>query len=64
MCSNYRAVTNLDLLASFFGVVRDPDATPPEFDPEIWPLGLAPIIRLDANGRRCAEAGNFGLPLS
>ena len=61
MCSNYRAVTNLDLIASFFGVVRDPDATPPEFNPEIWPLGLAPIIRLDSNGRRRVEGGNFGL---
>lgn len=61
MCSNYRAVTNLDLLASFFGIVRDPSATPPEFNPEIWPLGLAPIIRLDEKGRRRLEAGNFGL---
>lgn len=61
MCSNYRAVTNLDLIASFFGVVRDPGATPPEFSPEVWPLGLAPIIRLDENGRRALDAGTFGL---
>ena len=61
MCSNYRAVTNLDLIASFFGVVRDPHATPPEFNPEIWPLGLAPMVRLDESGRRRVEAGNFGL---
>lgn len=61
MCSNYRAVTNIDLLVSFFGITRDPNAPPPEFNSEVWPLGLAPIVRLDANGRRAVEAGNFGL---
>lgn len=61
MCSNYRAVTDLDFLASFFGVDRDPNLPPPEFDPEVWPLGLAPIIRLDERGRRSVAAGNFGL---
>lgn len=61
MCSNYRAVTRLDHLATFFGVVPDPHAPPPEFNPELWPLGLAPYIRLDENGRRRVEAGNFGL---
>jgi putative SOS response-associated peptidase YedK len=61
MCSNYRTVTHLDHLASFFGVHRKPDEVPPEFKAEVWPLGLAPFIRLDDLGRRRMEGGHFGL---
>jgi putative SOS response-associated peptidase YedK len=61
MCSNYKAVTRIDHLANYFGITRAVDAVPPEFDPDIWPLKLAPFIRLDENGRRRVEAGNFGL---
>jgi putative SOS response-associated peptidase YedK len=61
MCSNYKSVTRLDHLVSFFGVFRDVHEPPPEFNPEIWPLGLAPIIRLDEKGRRRVESGQFGL---
>lgn len=61
MCSNYKAVTRIDHLVSFFGVVRDENEEPPEFNPEIWPLGLAPMIWLDDKGRRRVAAGQFGL---
>lgn len=61
MCSNYRAESRIDHLVSFFGVVRDKHEPPAEFNSEIWPLGLAPMIRLDEKGRRRVEAGQFGL---
>ena len=61
MCSNYKAVTRLDQLASFFGASRNALDAPLEFNSEIWPLGLAPMIRLDENGRRRVENGQFGL---
>ncbi|MGQ0699735.1 MAG: SOS response-associated peptidase [Panacagrimonas sp.] len=63
MCSNYKPVTRIDHLVSFFGVTRDFTQPPPEFDAEIWPLRLAPFIRLalDGSGQRHVEAGQFGL---
>jgi putative SOS response-associated peptidase YedK len=61
MCSNYKAVTNLDHLVSFFGISRDFKGAPPEFASDVWPLGLAPMIRLDELGRRRVETGQFGL---
>ena len=62
MCSNYKAVTHLDHLAAFFGVHRDFNAPPAaEFAADIWPLKLAPMIRLDDLGRRRVEEGQFGL---
>ncbi|HEY9545023.1 MAG TPA: SOS response-associated peptidase family protein, partial [Solimonas sp.] len=61
MCSNYKTVTALDHLVQSFGVQRTEGAAPPEFDGEIWPLKLAPFIRLDELGRRRVEAGQFGL---
>lgn len=63
MCSNYKPVTRLDHLVSFFGITRDPNEPPPEFAAEIWPLGLAPFIRLapDGSGNRVLEGGQFGL---
>jgi len=59
MCSNYRPVTRADRLLSFFGVVRDYDQP----GIEVWPLGMAPFIRLaeDGSGNRVAEDGLFGL---
>lgn len=61
MCSNYQPVTPNDRLLTFFGVERDPaqDATPSE----IWPLGLAPFIRLaeDGSGNRVIENAVFGM---
>lgn len=61
MCSNYKTVTQLDHLLSFFGVEREDATLPWEFDADVWPLRLAPMIRLDERGRRCVEAGQFGL---
>lgn len=48
MCSNYRPVTRLDRLLTFFGVERARDQPPPDAD--VYPLGLAPFIRLDPDG--------------
>jgi hypothetical protein len=45
MCSNYRPVTRVDRLLTFFGVERDQKTPPPEVT-DVWPLGLAPFIRL------------------
>jgi putative SOS response-associated peptidase YedK len=59
MCSNYQPVTRTDRLLSFFGVERDRDEPPVD----VFPLGLAPFIRLapDASGGRIAQDGVFGL---
>jgi putative SOS response-associated peptidase YedK len=61
MCANYKSVTQLDHLVSFFGVTREQHEVPPEFSPEIWPLGLAPFIVLDEQGRRRVAEGHWGL---
>ncbi len=63
MCSNYRPVTRMDRLLTFFGVERGKDE-PPE---DVFPLGLAPFIRLSIEGQEggrpalVAEDGVFGL---
>jgi len=61
MCSNYRPVTRLDRLLTFFGVERDRDEIPVD----VFPLGLAPFIRLSRSGldapARLVEDGIFGL---
>jgi putative SOS response-associated peptidase YedK len=59
MCSNYRPVTRSDRLLSFFGVQRERDETPVD----IWPLNVAPFIRLaeDGSGLRRCDDGLFGL---
>lgn len=60
MCSNYIAVTRLDRLLSFFRVEPTGDIDLPS---EVYPLGLAPFIRLheEGSGNKVLEAGQFGL---
>jgi len=60
MCANYRPVTRMDRLLSFFGIERQPGQPTP---PEIWPLGIAPFIRLheDGSGNKVIDDGLFGL---
>jgi putative SOS response-associated peptidase YedK len=63
MCSNYRPVTRMDRLLTFFGVERDKDEAPED----VFPLGTAPFIRLSVEGQEggrptlIAEDGMFGL---
>lgn len=65
MCSNYRPVTSLDRLLTFFGVERSRDQPPPDVD--VYPTGAAIFLRLhpdwDGEGVPKLEAGNglFGL---
>ena len=60
MCANYRPVTRMDRLLSWFGVERPAGQPTP---PEVWPLGLAPFIRLheDGSGHKVIDDGLFGL---
>jgi putative SOS response-associated peptidase YedK len=60
VCSNYIPVTRLDRLLSFFGVEPSGDL---ELPAEVYPLRLAPFIRLaeDGSGNKVIEAGQFGL---
>jgi putative SOS response-associated peptidase YedK len=62
MCSNYRPVTRMDRMLTFFGVERDAKSQPPEVT-DVWPLGLAPFIRLheDGSGNKVIDDGLFGL---
>lgn len=59
MCSNYYAVTDAQRLERFFGVQHRADLLPPE----VWPLGMAPFIRLaeDGSGHAVCDDGLFGL---
>lgn len=59
MCSNYRPVTSSDRLLTFFGVERERD----EASVDVWPLGVAPFIRLaeDGSGNRVVDDGIYGL---
>lgn len=60
MCSNYRPVTRSDRLLSFFSVERARD----EPSVDVWPLGLAPFIRLSEPGsgnKLIVDDGLFGL---
>lgn len=56
---SYRPVTRSDRLLTFFGVERGRD----EPSVDVWPLGLAPFIRLaeDGSGNKIVEDGLFGL---
>lgn len=59
MCSNYRPVTRMDRLLTFFGVERLHDSAPGD----VFPTGLAPFIRkaTESSGNRLVEDGAFGL---
>jgi putative SOS response-associated peptidase YedK len=63
MCSNYRPVTRLDRLLTFFGVEYGKE----EVERDVYPLGMAPFIRRSAEGQEggrpalVAEDGMFGL---
>lgn len=59
MCANYVPVTRNDRLLTFFGVERAHDEPPHD----VFPLGLAPFIRLrrDAKNELIADDGIFGL---
>ncbi len=59
VCSNYTPVTRSDRLMKFFGVFRERDETPVD----MWPLGIAPFIRLaeDGSGNVRCDDGVFGL---
>ena len=60
MCSNYRPVTRKDRMLTFFGVERGRDEEPVD----VWPLGIAPFIRLGEPGsgnRIIVDDGLFGL---
>lgn len=59
MCANYVPVTQADRLLEFFGVVRDRSDAPVD----VWPLGLAPFIRLaeEGSGNPIVQDGVFGL---
>jgi putative SOS response-associated peptidase YedK len=59
MCSNYLPVTRSDRMLKFFGIARDRDELPAD----MWPLGLAPFIRIaeDGSGHPVCDDGVFGL---
>ena len=60
VCSNYRPVTRKDRMLAFFGVERGRDDEPVD----VWPLGMAPFIRLAEPGsgnRIIVDDGLFGL---
>jgi putative SOS response-associated peptidase YedK len=61
MCSNYQPVTSEQRLLTFFGAERAPELDPTPA--EVWPLGLAPFIRLhqDGSGNRIIENAVFGM---
>lgn len=61
MCANYKSVTQVEILIGKFGVNAASARIPAELVDEVWPLKLAPIIRLDENGRRRVETGQFGM---
>lgn len=61
MCSNYRAVTDIQRLATFFGVDRNEVPPAPDVDKDSWPTTPAPFIRLSAEGKRIVQTGHFGL---
>ncbi len=63
MCSNYRPVTRMDRMLSFFGVEIPANL----HERDVFPLGDAPFIRLQMEGQEAgrpamvAEQGMFGL---
>lgn len=62
MCSNYEAVTDMERIASKFGVDPESVRLPPDLPREQYPVRLAPFIRLTEDSRKMlVEAGQFGL---
>jgi putative SOS response-associated peptidase YedK len=65
MCSNYRPVTRMDRLLTFFGVEYAKEE--PTVQRYVLPLGTAPFIRLNVEGEdggrpaMTAEKAMFGL---
>ena len=60
MCSNYRPVTRMDRLLTYFGAERERDEVPHD----IFPTGLAPFIRkadVASEHQRVVSDGAFGL---
>ena len=59
MCANYRPVTRMDRLLTFFGVERARDEVPRD----VFPTGLAPFIRRaeHGSGNKVIDDGAFGL---
>ena len=59
VCSNYLPVTRSDRMLKFFGIARERDELPAD----LWPLGLAPFIRIaeDGSGNPVCDDGVFGL---
>ena len=59
MCSNYRPVTRMDRMLTFFGVERDRDEEPVD----VFPTGLVPFIRKaeEGSGNCRVDDGAFGL---
>ena len=58
MCANYRPVTRMDRMLTFFGVERDRDEVPVD----VFPTGLAPFIRrVDGTRDRQVATGAFSL---
>lgn len=51
MCANYVPVTSMDRLLRYFGVVQDRDEPPHD----VFPMGLAPFIRLALPGEASAD---------
>ena len=58
MCGRYELNATPQQIAARFGVLDVP-AFPPSFD--VRPTEMAPVIRLDRSGRRCAEMMRWGL---
>ena len=58
MCSNYMPVTRADRLMTFFGVEYSKEEL---LQREVFPLGMAPFIRLSVEGQ---EGGNARQPAS
>lgn len=61
MCANFRAVTDLERIATFFGISPDTVPDPMRFDAEIYPVRVSSFIRLSREGHRILQAGYFGL---
>lgn len=50
MCSNFRAVTDVERMAKFFSIAPDDVPPVPDVPEDAWPTTPAPFIRLSAEG--------------